>query len=165
MAKGPTKAQIHAVQKALYEPTRLEHMRHLRMEIGRTMNFNQEVQLPPTDVRYPGGSGPQWFYPDTGKVDDLVLQGANLCDEMAQALLAVRAAVGKVDFPASDKHHMMAGIQAEAASWSARGRAWRAASKPNVDALVAEISGHLETGIAEAAHVQHYFKPYLEVVK
>jgi hypothetical protein len=165
MAKGPTKAQVHAVQKALYEPARLKHMRQLRMEISLAMNLNQEAQLPPTDVRYPAGSGPQWFYPDTGDVDDLVLQGAHLCDQMAHALLAIRADVAKIDFPASDKHHMMAGIQAEAASWSARGRAWRAASKPDVEALVAGISGHLQTGIAEAAHVQHYFKPYLEVVQ
>ena len=83
---------------------------------------------------------------------------------MAETLLDMRSDVAGVEFPASDKQHMMNALHEEAASWSARGRAWRAAGTPDVEARVAEIAGHIETAVQEAAHVQHYFKPYNEVL-
>jgi hypothetical protein len=164
MSSHPTQAQIHAVQKALYNHKRLAKLKDLRQQLALTMNFDQTTPLPPGDIRNPAGSGPNWFYPSTGQVDKLVLDGAALCDQVAHTILQMRTDVGAVHFPASDKHHLMNAMSEEAASWTARGRAWRAPGPPDVQAQAAEISKHVTNSLQEAAHVQQYFKPHDQVL-
>jgi hypothetical protein len=51
------------------------------------------------------------------KADTLVLEGAKLCDQIEATLLAMRDDVRQVSFPATDRHHLTAALEAEAASW------------------------------------------------
>jgi hypothetical protein len=164
MSTHPTQAQIHVVQKVPYNHTRIAELKDLRQQLALTMNFNQTTPLLPGDIRNPAGSGPNWSYASSGQVDMLVVDGAALCDQVAQAILQMRADVGVVHFPASDKHQLMNAMREEAASWSARGRAWRAPGTPDVQARVAEISKHVTNSLQEAAHVQHYFKAHDQVL-
>ena len=75
MAK-PTHDQIKAVRKALYKRSRMQRLSDLMHNLAVSMNLNPSADLPTGDVRYPPGSGPQWFFPDTGAVDNLVIQSA-----------------------------------------------------------------------------------------
>ena len=164
MSSHPTQAQIHAVQKALYKHPRIARLKDIRQQLSQTMNFDPTAVLQPNDIRNPAGSGPNWFYASNGQVDQLVLHGAALCDQVAHTILQMRSDVASVHFPASDKHHLMNALREEAASWSARARAWRAPGAPDVQAMLADISGHVATAVQEAAHVRRYFKPYDEIL-
>ncbi len=159
----PTRAQVHAVQHALYKHKRLEKLFELQRQVALVMNLNRNAQLPTNDVRYPAGSGPQWFYPDTGGLDMNVEAGANLCDQIASTILAMRSDVAGVSFPPADKQHLMTALGQEAAAWKARGRHWRDPKPPNVDAVVNEISGHFNASIDAVKHVQRYLKPKHEL--
>lgn len=84
MSTHPTRAQIKAVRHALYKRTRLESLKERLSEVAMTMNLNPTIQLQPNDIRNPSGSGPNWFLRSNGSVDPLVLEGADLCDKIAQ---------------------------------------------------------------------------------
>ncbi len=156
MAK-PTDKQIHELHRALYKRKRLKKLSDLVQETALLMNLDPTQELPPDDVRNPPGSGPQWFYPDTGAVDSNVLAAAQNCSEISKTLRAIRSDVADVSFPEADKKHVLAALDAEAASWSARGKAWGAAGPPaDVEATVATVSKHVSTSLAEAKQVRHY---------
>jgi hypothetical protein len=155
---APSKSQIKAVRKALYQRDRLGKLNDLARNISVLMNFNPATELPINDVRNPAGSGPTWFVPATGAVDPGVLEAANDCDTIAATLMAIRHDVGQVSFPSSDKQHLMASLQAEATSWNVRGAMWRSPTAPDVEAFTKEIGGHVATAISEAEHVAVYLK-------
>jgi hypothetical protein len=162
MAK-PTHAQIHAVRQALYSHKHVSRLKFLRQQIGLLMNLNHDHQLGEHDIRNPPGSGPNWIIRDTGSIDPLVTQAADLCDQVAKTMLAIRSDVQKVSFPAGDKRALLKAIHEEAASWTARGRAWRAPPSGNVQAAVNDINQHVQAGLQASRHLQHYFKDNLEV--
>jgi hypothetical protein len=159
MAKRPTDAQIRAVHHALYERHRLHDLKHRLADLTRSMNLNPEIPLSPHDIRNPPGSGPNWYIQATGAVDGPVLDAADLCDKIASTLLEIRHDVGQVDFPDKDKQHLMTALKEEAASWTARGHAWRNPNADRVQAQVSAISGHVQAGMNAAQHVQRYLVP------
>src|SRR5262249_35484240 len=122
-------------------------------------NFNPEVQLSPHDIRNPSGSGPNWYIQATGAIDRPVLEAAGVCDKIADTFMEIRHDVSKVDFPARDKQHLMTALREEAASWTARGHAWRNPNAKNVQAQVDSISKHVQAGVDAARHVQRYLVP------
>ncbi len=159
MAKKPTQAQIRAVHHALYKRDRLRALKHRLADVRRAMNLNPEIPLSPRDIRNPPGSGPNWFIEATGAVDGIVLDAADLCDMIADAILVMRDDVAAVDFPAEDKHHLMTALQQEAASWTARGNAWRNPNTSNIEGQVNAILTHVTASVEAAKHVQRYLKP------
>ncbi len=163
MSTHPTQAEIKAVRHALYKRNRLESLKERLSELAMTMNLNPTIQLQSNDIRNPSGSGPNWFLRSNGSVDPLVREGADLCDKIAHTILEIRHDVGQVGFPASDKDHLMMALQEEAASWTARGKAWRAPDAPHVEAVVSEISAHDKACIREVRHVQPYLKTKRDV--
>ena len=154
----PTKDQLHAVHKALYKRERLDQLADLNRNISVLMNFNPEHLLSPNDIRNPPGSGPTWFDPATGVVDQFVIEAAGDCDKIAAALMDMHDDVGTVDFPAADKQHLQAAIAAEAASWTARGQIWRAPTKPDVEAANEQIQQHVRVALSESRQVSAYLK-------
>jgi hypothetical protein len=160
----PTEEQIKAVHTALYRPAHIEKLKELRRQCTTLMNFNGTAELSPHDIRNPAGSGPTWFILDNGQVDPFVKDGADLCDQIAHTILAIRSEVSKVAFPAADKHDLLKAMQEEAASWTARGQAWRAPGTLDVEAAVNEINGHVEAALEASKHLQHYFKPAEDVL-
>ncbi len=163
MATHPTPAQITAVQHALYRNQRLHRMNQLLHQLATTMNVNPATEISPNDVRNPAGSGPQWFFPDSGNTDSLVIDGAQICDQIASAVLEMRQDIQNVSFPDSDKGHLSKALSAEAASWSARAAAWRAPKNADVDVLVDSIQTHVQTAAQEAAQVHRYLKTKREL--
>jgi len=159
----PTNDQLQAVHKALYKRSRLDALTTLNRNIAVLMNLNPESELSPNDVRNPPGSGPTWFIPATGAVDQFVVEAAGDCDKIAAALMDMHDDVGTVDFPAADKQHLQAAIAAEAASWTARGQIWRAPSIPDVDAANEQIQQHVRTALSESQQVSAYLKTAQEV--
>jgi hypothetical protein len=158
MAK-PTHDQIKAVHKALYKHGRMQRLSDLMHNLAVSMNLNPAADLPTSDVRYPPGSGPQWFFPDTGAVDNLVIQSAGYCDQIAHTILAMRADIQQVDFPKADKRNLSTALSEEAASWTLRGQLWRASGKPgDPDKAAARISEHLGNAARAALRVQPYLK-------
>ncbi len=158
MSHGPTKSEIRAVHKALYRRDRLNALKRLARDIARLMNFDPAAPLADNDVRNPPGSGPLWFLPATGEVDPHVLEAARACDTVATTLRAIRHDVGQVSFPAADKQHLMAALDAEAKSWTVRGAMWRDPGKPDVEGFVADISRHVDRAISEGKHVGPYLR-------
>jgi hypothetical protein len=154
----PTASQIHAVQDALYKDGRLDKLSELHQQLSVLMNFSLGSQLPTKDVRYPAGSGPQWFYPDTGGLDQSVIAAAGICDQIAKTILQMRQDVSGVAFPEADKQHLLTALKEEAASWTARGHHWRDPKPPDVDAVVGEIYGHLSAAVDAVGHVRQYLK-------
>lgn len=114
MNATPSKAQIKAVRKVLYQRDRLDKLNVLAKNISVLMNLNPATELPSNDIRNPAGSGPTWFVPATGAVDPGVQEAANDCDKIAAALMAIRNDVSQVSFPHDDKQHLMASLSAEA---------------------------------------------------
>src|SRR5438270_3117910 len=164
MAK-PTHDQIKAVRRALYKPGRVQKLSNLTRNLAAAMNLNPTKEFPGSDVRNPPGSGPQWFFPDTGAVDNLVIRAAGYCDEIAQTILAMRGDIQQVDFPKADKQHLSKALSEEAASWTLRGQLWRASGKPgDPDQAAAKISAHLTNATQAARHVQPYLRSEKEVV-
>src|SRR5438270_3883827 len=163
MAK-PTHDQIKAVHQALYKRSRMQKLSDLMNKLAASMNLNPTKELPGNDVRSPAGSGPQWFYPDTGDVDNLVIRSAGYCDQIAQTILAMRHDVQQVDFPRADKRNLSKALSEEAASWTLRGQLWRASGKPADPAQgAAQISGHLANATQAARHVQAYLRSAQDV--
>ena len=159
MAKKPTEAQIRAVHHALYKRHRLHALRQHLVHIRSMMNLDPEIPLPPKDLRNPPGSGPNWYLRSDGSVDAPVLDAADTCEKIAEAILEMRHDVGQVDFPDKDKQHLMTALKEEAASWTARGHAWRNPDANNVQKQVNTIAQHVEAGVQAAQHVQRYLVP------
>jgi hypothetical protein len=163
MAK-PTHDQIKAVHKALYKDNRIQELTHLMHNLAASMNLNPSTQLPGNDVRNPAGSGPQWFFPDTGAVDNLVIRSAGYCDQIAHTILAMRSDIQQVDFPQADKQNLSKALSEEAASWTLRGQLWRASGKPaDPDQAAAQISAHLANAEQAAKRVRPYLRTAQEV--
>jgi hypothetical protein len=158
MAK-PTHDQIKAVHKALYKRSRMQKLSELMNNLAVSMNLNPSAELPATDVRNPPGSGPQWFFPDTGAVDNLVIDAAGYCDQIAHTILAMRGDILQVSFPKADKQNLSKALSEEAASWTLRGQLWRASGKPgDPNQAAAQISEHLANATQAARHVQAYLR-------
>jgi hypothetical protein len=159
MATQPTQAEIEAVQKVLYEHRRLQKLSDLSTTVARRMNLDPTQLIQLKDVRYPPGSGPQWFYPDTGGVDQNVIESAGFCDEIAATLLEIHGDLESVSFPSVDKAHLLTAVAEEAASWSARGRIWKTPNRPgDAKTSVAAISTHVKAAVTAAGHVTPYLR-------
>lgn len=161
--RKPTRGEIRAVRRALYGHKHIAKLKSLRTEISTIMNLNHDQSLAQHDIRNPPGSGPNWIIRANGAIDPAVLRGADLCDEVAQTMLAIRHAVQGVSFPQADKVALLEALRQEAASWTARGRAWRAPSSPDVTAAVNDIDHHVQAGMQASRHLQHYFRPNQDV--
>jgi hypothetical protein len=160
----PTHDQIKAVHQALYKRSRMQKLSHLMNNLAVSMNLNPSAELPGSDVRNPAGSGPQWFFPDTGAVDNLVIRSAGYCDQIAQTILAMRADIEQVNFPQADKQNLSKALSEEAASWTLRGQLWRATGKPaDPDQAAAQISEHLAKAEQAAKRVRPYLRSAQEV--
>lgn len=159
MAKKPTEAQIRAVHHAMYKRHRLHVLKKRLADIRLAMNLDPEIPLSPKDLRNPPGSGPNWYLRSDGSVDTIVLDAADICDKIAETFLEIRHDVGQVDFPEKDKQHLMTALKEEAASWTARGHAWRRPDANNVQNQVDTIAKHVEASVQAAQHVQRYLVP------
>jgi hypothetical protein len=160
----PTHHQIKAVHQALYKRSRMQKLSELMNNLAVSMNLNPSAELPGSDVRNPPGSGPQWFFPDTGAVDNLVIQAAGYCDQIAQTIIAMRGDIQQVNFPQADKQNLSKALSEEAASWTLRGQLWRASGKPADPAqAAAQISAHLANATQAARHVQPYLRSAQQV--
>ena len=143
----PTHKQIKAVHEALYKHQRLQKQSDLLHNLGVIMNMNPAADLPTNDVRYPPGSGPQWFFPDTGQLDNNVLAAAQICDQIDGTILEMESDVKAVDFPAGDKQNLTNALSEEAASWSARAKFLRTPTPPAGGQAPSEINDHLDAAL------------------
>lgn len=158
MAK-PTKKQIQAVQKVLYDRARLAQMAHDFQQLNLFMNLDGPP-LAMNDSRLEQGDGPDWVIPATGAVDVLVLDGADRCDQIAARLLTMRKDLSPLAIPASDKQSLMTSLSEQALAWQKRAATWRMTTAPDdVNAAVEAISKHQRVAVDELAHVQPYLRP------
>lgn len=155
MAKDP---RIATVQKVLYEPRRLQHLKDDLVTIEVMMNLDPRTPLQPTDIRGFAGSGPDWWIRGSGAPDLGVVEGAKRCDAVAAKFLAIRADLAHVAFPAADKAHLRRGLAELAAFWTARAKAWRAAPGQDVDAAVAGMQRHLQASAVAFRKTRKYLK-------
>lgn len=155
MAKDP---RIAAVQRVLYEPTRLRHLGDDLVTIDALMNLDPTAPLQSNDIRGFAGSGPDWWIRGTGAPDPWVVEAAQRCDAVAAAFGAMRADLARVAFPSGDKTQLRLGLAELAAFWTARGAAWRAAPGQNVDAAVAGMQRHLQASAAAFRKTRKYLK-------
>lgn len=141
----------------------MRHLSDLANNIVVLMNLDPTTPLSSKDVRNPPGSGPQWYLPD-GSVDPNVMEAAGYCDEAAATLLQIRTELAAVNFPSVDKQHLLATLAADAASWTARGAAWRTKGPvKDAQATATAITKHLTAAFDAAKHVQQYLKPQKEL--
>jgi hypothetical protein len=155
MAKDP---RVTAVQKVLYEPTRLRHLEDDLVTIDVMLNADPTVPLQPNDIRGFAGSGPDWWIRGTGALDPGVVEAARRCDRIAARFLTIRRELGPVAFPAADKAQLRLGLAELAASWTARGRAWRAGPGQSVEAEIGAIERHLRSSAVAFRKVRKYLK-------
>jgi hypothetical protein len=156
----PTTAQVKAVRAVLYQPQRVKDLARLQANLAVVMNLNPDANLGDGDVCNPPGSGPQWYIPATGAIDDNITLAAGFCDQIAAILLKMRADLAKLDIPAVDRTNLRTALAEEAASWSARGRVWKRPGQPADPRVeVAEISNHFSAALAAAKRVAHYYRP------
>jgi hypothetical protein len=145
----PTPAQIKSVRRILYDPHRVRQMRDDASSISVLLNL--ENQNPSSTF--------SWYIPATGALAQEVVEAAQRCRRIATTLLSIRKDLAHVSVPETDRKHLMAALQAQAASWQARANAWAATGQPaDTDTLVASISGHVRTALAQAQHVQPYLR-------
>jgi hypothetical protein len=151
--------QVAAVQRVLYDRTRLRRLGVELSSIDALMNFDPARTLQPGDARVQAGAGPQWYLPGTGQLDPTVREAADRCDKVASLLLEMRAALGHVAFPAAHRRHLQAGIAAQAAFWKARGAAWRAPQPPvDAEAAATAVVAHVQTAAREFQPVRRYLR-------
>lgn len=155
MAKDP---RIAAVQRVLYDQRRLRQLEDDLVTIAAAMNLDPTAPLQPNDVRGSAGSGPDWWIRGTGALDPFVAQAAERCDRMAARFLAIRRDLGAVAFPAADRAQLRLGLAELAAYWTARGKAWRAGPKQDVDATIAGMQRHLQTSATAFRKTRKYLK-------
>jgi hypothetical protein len=145
----PTPAEIRAVRTVLYEPSRVRQMKDDASSISVLLNLENQN---PNSIF-------SWYVPATGALSPEVVEAARRCRRIAATILAIHNDLAHVAFNASDKKHLLAAVQAQAASWQARASAWSAPGKPaDVDSLVASISGPMQTARNEAQHIRPYLK-------
>lgn len=155
----PTKQQIRAVQKVLYDRTQLAQMAHDFQQLNLFMNLDGPP-LAMGDTRFESGAGPDWAIPATGAVDVLVLDGADRCDQIAARLLTMRKGLSGLAIPASDKQALMASLSEQALAWQKRAATWRSRTAPDdVKAAVEAITKHQRAAEDELASVQPYLRP------
>ena len=152
MSKQPTQAEILAVRRVIYDPHRVQQIKEDVSSISVLLNLENQN---PSSVF-------SWYVPATGALSPEVLEAVQRCRRIATTMLAIRNDLAHVSFDQTDKSHLHAALGAQAASWQARANAWTATGKPaDTDALVAPISGHLNTALREAAYVRPYLKKQL----
>jgi len=152
---GPTLQQIEAVQRVLYNPTRLRRLTNYLCSLDVVMNLDPTKPLQPHDARRYAGSGPNWFILANGK--PAASGGADYCEKIADWLLEVRAALVPVDFPAVDKSRLRAALAAQAQAWRTRAAIWRRPAAPrDPKAAAAAIGVHDAATVRELQQVQQY---------
>lgn len=154
----PKDPRIAAVQKVLYERERLRRLGDDLATIDVLLNLDPTATLSTNDIRGFAGSGPDWWIRGTGALDPGVAEAAGRCDRIAARFLAIRRELAPVAFPAADKAQLRLALAELAASWSVRGRAWRAGPGQNVEADVRAIERHLRASAAAFRKVRKYLK-------
>jgi hypothetical protein len=149
---------IRAVRKVLYEPRRLRKLFDHLSSIDVLMNLDRTQPLQPGDIRVEAGSGPNWFFWDSGEVDGGVLEASDRCDRVAELLLETRRELAQVKFDPSDKQHLRAALAEQAQAWQARAAAWRAPGPPDVQAAVGPIAAHEQASLRAFQRVKKYLK-------
>ena len=155
---APDPRHVTAVQKVLYEPRRTRKLVEHLDNIDVLMNLDPGRTLQPGDARIKAGTGPNWFYPSSGKVNGAVLDAANQCDKIAALLADIDRDLARVDFPASDKRHLRAALTAQMQAWRARAKAWRAPGSLNVAATLESMMKPERTSFREFGRVTGYLK-------
>ena len=153
-----TDDEITRVWKVLYEPARTRRLFDHLESVEVLMNLDPGRPLDPHDVKVFPGSGPLWFIPATGKLNSSVVEAANRCDKIAALLRETERELADVDFPAADKHHLRAGLAAQAHAWEARASVWRTRGPANVRLNVTAIMGPERKSFEELKHVTKYLK-------
>ena len=153
--------QVAAVRKVLYRRDRLRTLVDHVNSVVALMNLNPHAPSP--GLGLPAGSGPpHWYIPATGKISPSVAEAADRLDKAAELLLAIRTELAHVEFPASDKQHLRAGLAEQAAAMRTRARLWRAPAPPNdVQAAVAPIAAHERASLNALKRVA----PYLQKIE
>ena len=86
--------KIQAVQKVLYERTRVGKLFDHLASIDALMNLDRTAPpLKTTDPRVQAGAGPTWVIQHTGKLDASVIESADRCDQipLAEQLIEVKS--------------------------------------------------------------------------
>jgi hypothetical protein len=145
----PTAAQIEAVQAVLYDPARLNQIQDDTNSISVLLGIDNGNQA----------ALHNWYVLSTRSLTAGKLEAAKRCHSIANTLLAMSTDIGKLSLNNADRQHLMSALQAQAASWQARGNAWGAQGKLAApDTVAAKISGHLRSAVLEAQHVKAYLK-------
>ncbi len=146
MSKGPTRAEVKAVQKVVYKHARLQQIFDDYSSIDTLMHLDVSIEPP--------GAGPPWFVPATGKVDPAITESVMRCHRISSNLQAIAHDLKKVKFDAADRSTLITALTEQAASWDTRGDAWGQTASPSdsyISATVAKIAKH-EKAAAEASH-------------
>jgi hypothetical protein len=142
----PAKADLHAVHAVFNKQPRARQL------AGDVKSINVLMQLAPSSQ----SGGPTWYYLHTGELSSAVKEAAKRCGDVAAAQRAMADEIKQLSIPPGDRQNLVAALNAEAASWDARGAAWVATGKPNVPGAVNEISGHLRDAVDAAKQVKAY---------
>jgi hypothetical protein len=159
MSQRPTKKEIEAVRGVLYKHGRVEKISELVHNIVVLMNLNPSAVVPGSDPRYPAGSGPQWYFPDNGSLDNAVIESAGYCDQLAALSHTMRHEISNLSLPAADRRHLMTALSENANVWTMRARLWRAAKPPaDPNAAAASIAQHVTASLDALKHLKPYLK-------
>jgi hypothetical protein len=142
----PTKSDLQAVHAVFNKQPRARQIE------GDLKSINVLMQLTPSSQ----SGGPTWYYLETGELGSAVKEAARRCRDVATSQRAMADEIKQLSIPADDRQNLVAALNAEAASWDARGAAWVANGKPNVAAAVNVIGGHLRDAVDAAKKVQAY---------
>ena len=145
----PTFAQIHAVQKVLYNDIVWRDIEGALESVDGTMDtdFARHVKLVCTH---------QLCVPLISPTE-----GAKYADEVARLLLTLRGKLDHVQhINGADKADLITGVDELAKSWQARANAWRAIAggATNVAALLTAISVPFRASADAFARVQEYLR-------
>jgi hypothetical protein len=160
----PSRQEIRRVRAVLYKDSVLRQLASQASSIDVLMNTDPDIPIAHNDARVQQGTGPNWYYPPNGEaagqIQESVLDAANRCDRIAEILREIRRELRDVDVNGRDKRHLRKGLAAWAASWEARGRAWRDPGAADIEAKVQEMLDRERESVEELKEV----KEYLEVV-
>jgi hypothetical protein len=151
--KGPTKAEIRAVQKVVYKHARTQQIFDDYSSIDVLMHLNPAVNPP--------GIGPEWFVPDNGKLDPSITESVMRCRRISSNLQAIGKELKAVNFDSSDRKTLITALNEQAATWDARADAWVQNSGPSegyINSTVAKIEKHQAAAAAAAHKVRAYLK-------
>lgn len=150
----PTKREIRAVRKVLYERERARKMLDEARSIVVLMNFNPRGHIEQEDVRVTAGAGPLWFIPATGEVDPGVLEAAERSKRIAAMLRETRRELSDVDFDAEDKRNLRDALEQQAQALTKRAKAWTTPTVGDPETVAAGIHRH------DAAAAKSYSKVF-----